>query len=133
MGKRATNADSKVGIFWVQGATIHAHAVLLGEGLDYGDCVNGPLDHVDYWPELERQNPHLRGREYFELPRGRVVFRRQENRFAVLMDAKLHTPALKTALRERFHLPARKTQFERDAHYTTDPQALRRMFEDAAD
>lgn len=122
-------SKASVGIFWVEGTTIYAHAVPLIAGLDYGNCVNGPLDHVDYWPELERQHPRLRGREYFELPRGRVVYRRQENRFAVLMDARLHHRALKAALRVRFHLPARKTQFEQDAHYTTDPKVLRALFE----
>lgn len=124
----AVAAEASVGIFWVEDKTIHAHAVPLSAGLNYGDCVNGPLDHVDYWPELERQHPRLRGREYFELPRGRVVYRRQEGRFAVLMDARLHDPALKAAVREHFHLPARKTEFEQDAHYTTDPKALRALF-----
>lgn len=76
MAKQSTAAEASVGIFWVEDKTIHAHAVLLSAGLDDGNCVNGPLDHVDYWPELERQHPRQRGREYSELPRGRVVYRR---------------------------------------------------------
>jgi hypothetical protein len=128
MKRTPANSEPQVGIFWAEGKTIHAHTVPLSEGLDYGDCVNGPLDHVDYWPELERQHPQLRGREYFELPRGRVVYRRGERCFAVLMDASLHTPKVRAALKTRFQLPSRGCRFERDSHYTTDPDVLGRMF-----
>jgi hypothetical protein len=124
MSKSAPNVEPRVGVFWVEGTIIHSHSVALSEGLPYGEAVNGPMDHVEFWPELERRHAHLRGREYFELPRGRVVFRRGENRFAVMMDRKLHTPSMKSALRRNFSLPAKRTVFERDAHYTTDAKQL---------
>jgi hypothetical protein len=127
--RNPASREPLVGIFWCEGSTAHLHAVPLSEGVPYGDCVNGPLDHVEFWPELERQHPHLRGREYFELPRGRVVFRRTQNRFAVLMDARLHTKAIKTKLVKLFRLPAGRYRFERDAHYTTDPRTLNRLME----
>lgn len=107
---------------------MYAHAVPLSEGEPYGDCVNGPLDHVEFWPGLERKHPHLRGREYFELPRGRVVFRRAENRFAVLMDARLHTKVIKAKLVKFFRLPVGQYGFERDAHYTTNSDTLAALF-----
>ena len=130
MKKAAAKAEPRVGVFWVEGTVIHSHSVTLSEGLPYGDAVNGPKDHVEFWPELERRHPHLRGLEYFDLPRGRVVFRRGEDRFAVMMDRKLHTPSMKAALRRHFHLPAKGTTFERDAHYTTDADELHSVLED---
>ena len=49
--RRFRAVEASAGIFWIEGTTIHAHAVPFSAGLNYGDCVNGPMDHVDYWPD----------------------------------------------------------------------------------
>jgi len=48
----------------------------------------------------------------------------------VLMDKRLFQPRVMTAIRRRFRLPEHATTFETDAHYTTDPDELGRLFED---
>lgn len=125
--------EPQIGIFWLEGIHLHASAVPLGQGMPYGECVNGPDDHVDFWPRLQREHPHLRGLEYFAVPRGRVIYDRPADTFRVFMDRRLHTPAAKAVVLDRFQLPRCRTRFLTDAHYTTDPVELERLFDRAAD
>ncbi len=43
------------------------------ETLDY---INGPLSHIDYWSELQRNGKVSSDVNYEEPPRGRVVYGR---------------------------------------------------------
>lgn len=118
----------QVGIFWVFRGRVLAAPCPVAEGVEACDMVNGPHDHVDYWPVLQRQHPELADLEYEEVPRGRVVFSRADRRFCVYLDKKLHRPAVESRLVRVFGLPRSRTSFSTDPHYVTDPGELDRLF-----
>ena len=119
----------KVGIFWVyQGQLIEA-AVPLHAGIDDGDFINGPFDHMAYWETVRRTIPALRTVEYDAVPRGRVLYKKTEGRCVVYMDKVLHREEVKTGIMTYFELPA-ATLFATDVHYTTTPADLERLFDD---
>ncbi len=118
----------KVGIFWVfQGLPI-VSAVLLHEGIDDGDFINGPYDHLQYWETVRRTIPALRTVEYDAVPRGRVLYKKAEGQCVVYMDKVLHRDAVKQVIRYHFKLPV-ATPFLTDLHYTTTPEDLERLFD----
>ena len=119
----------KVGIFWVYQDQLIAAAVPLHAGIDDGDFINGPLDHLPYWETVRRRVPALRTVEYDAVPRGRVLFKHGEGRCVVYMDKVLHREEVKTWIMTYFELPA-ATPFVPDLHYTTTLEDLERLFDD---
>lgn len=119
----------KVGIFWVYDGLVLASSVGLENADQSGSFFDSPENHVDVWPRIQRQRAELNGLEYFSVPRGRVVFNQDERRFTVYLDKVLMTPDIQEQIRVAFSLPEAETRFERDAHYTTDPEEIERLFE----
>ena len=119
-----------MGIFWGYGARLLWSGVSVAKGLRYGDSVHGSIDHVEFWPALQRQYPALRTMEYEVIPRGRVVFHKKSGRYVVYMDKKLHRTSVKRRIIRAFALPEDQTDFLTDPHYTTDEADLDRLFED---
>jgi hypothetical protein len=93
-------------------------------------AVNGPFDHVTTWPNFQRQYPALVPLDYESVPRGRVLFLKEDRKFVVYMDMALMTTTVKKAVKETFTLPAGQTSFVREAHshYITDTAELERIF-----
>jgi hypothetical protein len=118
----------KVGIFWVFQDMLLPGTFALSEGVEYGDAINGATDHVHCWPKFQESHPALSDVEYQDVPRGRVLFMKPHRQFHVYMDKVLHTQKIKRALMKEFQLPAVGTKFLTDAHYTTDPGELDRLF-----
>lgn len=120
----------RIGIFWWHEGKLLA----LVCRVDEGECAAGTVDsrfaHIESWPLLQKQHPRLRGLEYEDVPRGRVIFLSATRRFRVLMDKTLFQPDIKAAILDRFSLPKGRTRFVRDHHYTTDPKDLDRLFDD---
>jgi hypothetical protein len=117
-----------VGIFWVDQGQLIITAVPVADGVDDGLFVNGPYDHDPYWAIVQRTQMHLWSVEYYQVPRGRVLFNKAEHRFYVYLDKVLCTATIKRLIVERFHLPRQQTVFRTDVHYTTDPNDLDRLF-----
>jgi hypothetical protein len=118
----------KVGIFWVYNTQPIVAAVSLPEGLDDGDFINGPYDHLPYWEIVCRTTPALRMVEYDAVPRGRVLYKKAEGRCVVYMDKVLHREDVKQVIMHHFELPV-ATPFLTDLHYTTAPEDLERLFD----
>jgi hypothetical protein len=78
-----------VGIFWVDQGQLIMASVPLADGIDDGRFVNGPYDHEPYWATVQRSHVHLWDVEYHQVPRGRVLFNKAEDRFYVY----LHIPS----------------------------------------
>ena len=119
----------KVGIFWHRDGAIIGAAHALKDGVDMEEFIDSPVNHVTYWPVIQRQSPRWRHTEYLEVPRGRVLHDKMKGRAMVYMDKTLFTPAIKRQVRAFFDLPVRGTRFGRDAHYTTDENDLRTLFD----
>ena len=116
------SGSPRVGIFWLYEHDVaFMHAVPLAEGLAYGDAVGGTKDHADYWEELRSSGeleklPVVMRDEYFRIPRGRVVFRRDQGRFYVYHGNNV-TRADLEKIRKAFGLNKADTTFEQDLHY----------------
>mgnify|MGYP007131774404 FL=1 len=72
-----------VGIFWFYGGKLIQESVPHTQGEDYGDFVNGRNGHCDYWRCVKSRMVSLRNYEYYEVPRGRVVFSTRDGKFYV--------------------------------------------------
>ena len=110
-----------VGIFWFyQGITLFPHAVPLEKGLPYGNAITGTKDHADYWDSLSSGQlsflPDSFREEYFSIPRGRVVYHSDTDKFFVYHGNNLKKKDLRLVA-EAFCLPKEKTVFEKDLHY----------------
>lgn len=117
-----TPAVSQVGIFWLyRHEIIFAHKVPLADGAHYGNAVTGTKDHADYWEELRISEklaqlpPELR-EEYFSIPRGRVVYHSDTDRFFIYHGNNATKSDL-AKVRRVFNLPKAKTICEQDLHY----------------
>lgn len=121
-------APGKIGIFWVFHGRLLAAASELADGEAYGDAIDARIDHVHHWPHFQEQHPALRRLEYQHVPRGRIVFKRSSGRFLVYMDKSLHQAKIKRAILCEFQLPASKTGFLTDPHYTTNQADLDHLF-----
>lgn len=113
--------NPSVGIWWFyDGQLLFADSVELKDGQTYGDCIIGPSDHADYWDKLavyEKMHvlpPELR-EEYFLVPRGRVVYHKDSNRFTILHGGLKKAELNK--IRKFFCLPKSQTDFDTDFHY----------------
>ena len=118
-----------IGLFWWSHGQLLVAAVPLRDGIDDGDFLNGPYDHLSYWETVRRTRPALRTVEYDAVPRGRALYQKGEGRCYVSMDTVLHHEDVTTRLRRHFALPA-ATVFATDIHSTTTPVDLARLFDD---
>jgi hypothetical protein len=75
-----------VGIFWLLGDRLILDTSSLTEAEPYGDCLDHRQSHIDYWTEHQRLGTVPRDIDYEEPPRGRVVFNRKTQRFALYAD-----------------------------------------------
>jgi len=121
-------AGARVGVFWVHEGRVLADLLPVAKGVKYEGVVNGRRDHIEVWPEFQRRVPSLRDVDYIEVPRGRVQFWSTTGTFVVLFDRVLATPGVKADLCATFGLPHRQVRFRFDPHYTTNPEALDRLF-----
>jgi hypothetical protein len=124
------SSPSRVGIFWWWRELLLPASVPVPEGVAFGGFVHGGRDHVEIWPRFQVQHPALRHIDYIHVPRGRVLYLQAEGRFIAYLDRTIATPQVKARILEAFALPRRKTTFAFDPHYTTDPAALDRLFDD---
>ena len=111
-----------VGIWWFYyGEVLFSDLVVVEKGLSYGDCITGLSDHADYWDklkgdgELAKLPRHLRS-EYFNIPRGRVVYHKDTDRYTILHGGLKKRELNK--IRNFFALPHELTDYDTDFHYT---------------
>jgi hypothetical protein len=118
-----------VGIFWCvldPAGTRHllAERCALDVAEEYGDCLTFGLGHYEVWQRWQRARapiPSLasviRGHEYEEWPRGRVVFDRKADRFFLYADYRIQRAGILPELMASFCLPADRVIVRADPHY----------------
>ncbi len=113
-----------VGIWWFYyDDVLFADPVEVEKGLLYGECITGLSDHADFWDKLEAAEelekiPSFLRSEYFHIPRGRVVFHKDTERFTILHGGLKKSELNK--IRKFFCLPKELTDFDTDFHYTNN-------------
>ena len=127
--RRHSAPDPSVGVFWFWRGRLLADCNALATAEEFHGILNGSQDHVHVWPRFQGQFPELRGTDYIEISRGRVLYRRSSRKFTVYLDRSLATPKVKAAIVAGFGLPPSKVLFKSDPHYTVDPKILGSLFD----
>lgn len=112
----------QVGVFWMDlaTATVYADKTSLARARDMGNIKIHPRGHYDVWHKIVKRHPVWRGREYEDIPRGRVVWFNElpVPRFMVYANRAGNTPRMKAALARAFNLPRGHYDFDwTDEHY----------------
>jgi hypothetical protein len=118
---KSEQLESRVGIFWLVGERLILDASPLSEAAPYGDCLDHPTSHEDFWTAQQRLGAVPREMEYEESPRGRVVYNRGTKRFALYADrCILKRKSVIAKILEAMHLPTSQTDVTTDGpdgHY----------------
>ena len=78
-----------IGIFWIHNnELIEVHAEPIDAGVDDSMFVNSSIDHYSFWNSLKRSTD-LVDLEYDEVPRGRIVYNKNEGIFHAFGPRKL--------------------------------------------
>ena len=113
--------EARVGLFWGLAAPDGWRFVGLSSPLSKVDVEGGfrthPSGHVDVWPKVLRRHAELRGLGYEAMPRGRVNWVEDGDRFLLLLDRRLHQPAFINKVMKRWRLPAKHVVVMTDPHY----------------
>jgi hypothetical protein len=119
---------AKIGIFWVWKGIVLGKARNQDEGEEgVPGIVDSPDSHVDLWPSITLnayQFPALMNIAYEYVPRGRVLYDRDQGRSIVYLDKTLDRPNTRKTIAKFFDLDLANVTWESDPHYTTDPNRL---------
>jgi hypothetical protein len=122
-----------VGIFWVYKGSVIGKAVdVANRAESVPGIVDSPDNHTDFWDtdkEFKQQFPELKFREYFEVPRGRVLYNRKKGQPIVYMDKVLFDDQMKQLITEFFSLQDVNILWRTDLHYTTSVDELDRLLD----
>lgn len=122
-----------IGIFWIYKETIFGKAINVDEGEEYvPGLVDSPDNHTDHWDTIKghlQLFPELRFNEYFDVPRGRVVYSRKKGQVFIYMDKVLFNDKTKQLIKDFFQLNETKTIWRTDLHYTTTAFDLDQLLE----
>jgi len=73
--------------------------------------------HVDVWPALQRVDQTLVPYEYEYFPRGRVNWRKEDNRWILVLDPKLNSSPFITYIVIAWKIPPSQLLVLSDGHY----------------
>jgi hypothetical protein len=119
----------QVGIFWCvldRAGVRHllVEQCALSSAEEYGDCMTFGPGHYEVWQRWQRTGtptrsltPVVRGHEYEEWPRGRVVFDRKADRYFLYCDRLIRNAGLVPELISLFRLSLDRVTVRGDSHY----------------
>lgn len=110
----------QIGIFWFYRNQVLgiAHDFDTAQADSLG-LIDSPFTHIDYWPTIQARLPELAATEYEHLPRGRVIYDKNRDKFVVYLDETLYfqQPARKICDFFQAGAEADKVMFKKDPHY----------------
>lgn len=109
----------EVGIFWIDDSgTMFADSVSLPDAEDSGDFKDYGSSHYMMWVRAVRANPKWKGLEYEDVPRGRVVYKRDPKKPEFVVYMAKQSGKFRRRVITRFNLPAGYVRFDfSDEHY----------------
>ncbi len=124
----------KIGIFWFYKEKVIGHASPVSAGEEsYPGLIDSPKNHTDVWDEertLLADFPELRGQEYYSIPRGRVLWNKNDQHAIVYMDSTLFSTENKERIIAFFELDGCEVKWKTDSHYTTRSEDLSALFDE---
>src|ERR1035441_4486160 len=116
--RKDSHLEPQVGIFWLLGDRLIIDTTPMSGGEQYGDCLNHPKSHIDYWTERQRLGDLPRDTEYEEHPRGRVVYNTKTDRYSFCADrCILRKKSVVKRIVKAMHLPIEMTDVLTDGDY----------------
>ncbi len=110
-----------LGIFWINNGNIIAKTIdkeeVETDSLGNKDC---PYQHIDEWETRQiylPDSPSLRGTEYQEVPRGRVIFSGSRGKFVIYLDKSIDSLRTRKDILTVFELVESICIFKHDPHY----------------
>lgn len=122
----------KVGVFWVNKGVVFGkatHLMFAEEGLP--GMLDSNDNHSEVWEDIKFQiSTESVDLQYFDIPRGRVLYSKKMAVSLVYMDSVLHKKSIKTSITDFFGLSHDKTRWCHDEHYTTNAVDLDKLLDD---
>jgi len=114
--KKNAGLRSKVGIFWFVNNNIVSfdRDVLAGE-----KRADAPYDHMHVWDKMLKGYPSLRGKDYYNVPRGRVTL--VDGIFNILIGSDIQNSNIVSKICKEYNIPRDRYQVIIDDHYETQP------------
>ena len=108
-----------VGIFWYHGKKVYGDFCCLSAAEPYGNILGPNSNHVDFWPQVQKQVQELRFEEYENKPRGRLLFDLAAGQFVLISSqAIVKSKSAVKAICRRCNIPADMDVILRtDLHY----------------
>lgn len=113
--KKTAATAPRVGIFWI----INNDVVSFQREVVPGEMwADSSFDHMHMWSRVISRYPNLQGKDYDNVPRGRVTL--IESKFMILTGKDWENPGILAKIRKEFFLPANVIVRD-DEHYETMP------------
>jgi hypothetical protein len=114
-----------LGIFWIVAGRIVAFTTPVSKVESVGGFKDSKFGHYHVWQAVVRKNPKLSGKEYWERPRGRVVYAVADDQFRLFLPSShAKDQRLIRRIAKRYSLPIRKVKVWSDQHYEPPPLDL---------
>ena len=118
-----TSHNAKIGIFWVYKNQVIGKACELEDGQEnVPGLIDSPDSHIELWEQdsgFVIPFAELKGSEYQNIPRGRVIYSTKTKKVTVYMDKVLHTNGTREIISKFFQLGCTDVAWKTDIHYTT--------------
>lgn len=111
----------KVGIFWFVDGDIIEFTTDVRKAKSVQGYKDSDYDHHSEWPKVKKAFG-IRGQDWAEIPRGRVIYAGPRERFEIITSSELAADESKVLeVMRRFSLPRSKTAIVTDLHYEINP------------
>jgi len=110
-------AEPQIGIFWIYRGQILQFSQPVSQVPPVGGFKDSNYQHSTYWNQMTKMFQELAGKEYFSVPRGRVLFSINGVYHIILPSKEASNTILCARIMRNFSLPRNKTVVETDMHY----------------
>jgi hypothetical protein len=116
------SSESRLGLFWFVATDRKASRFAslsrsFNEVAEIGGFKTLDEGHVDVWLKLKRLHQALVPYEYEHFPRGRVNWRKEDDKWILLLDPKLNSDPFIAHVTNTWSLPRNRLLVLTDAHY----------------
>lgn len=107
-----------IGIFWYWNDQVisiaHSFSLLEADSIGF---IDSSYTHVDYWSVLQKEYRELNSYEYEQIPRGRIIFDTNKEKYLIYLDRTLLYKSKLAKLCAFFNLEENKVIPKTDPHY----------------
>lgn len=121
--------NAKVGVFWIHNGIIFGQAFSASEihATSLG-IIDASIDHATLWDSCLFERVELKeliNLEYFQTPRGRVVFNTKSRAAQIYTCTELLSKSNRLLVRNFFDLTRTKVRWIVDEHYALNPPSFK--------